>query len=251
MITVVMVRHQGNPKKFLFRVPDGHTIKDGMNVIVDTKHGMQEAVAITDSIDIESEEAARKLIAFDNAETIASETTSANGYGRLKLSIDLSQAASGTSFAQALFSWDYADTNSFAALTQNDINDGTNTAYQVEICRVSFYNGTISGIVSQIGGAIVNMAEHTHDYAAKSQANTAYLTVEGWEEDAANEVWTQTVNVTGVTASNNIISSPAPDYIEDASECGVYCYAQQNGSLIFVASSQPSRVVIMNILIVG
>lgn len=192
-----------------------------------------------------------RLIAFDNAETIASETTSANGYGRLKLSIDLSQAASGTSFAQALFSWDYADTNSFAALTQNDINDGTNTAYQVEICRVSFYNGTISGIVSQIGGAAVNMAEHTHDYAAKSQANTAYLTVEGWEEDAANAVWTQTVNVTGVTASNNVISSPAPDYIEDASECGVYCYAQQNGSLIFVASSQPSRVVIMNVLIVG
>ena len=61
MITVVMVRHQGNPKKFLFRVPDGHTIKDGMHVIVDTKHGMQEAVAITDSIDIESEEAAQKL----------------------------------------------------------------------------------------------------------------------------------------------------------------------------------------------
>lgn len=61
MITVVMVRHQGNPKKFLFRVPAGHTIKDGMHVIVDTKHGMQEAVAIADSIDIESEEAAQKL----------------------------------------------------------------------------------------------------------------------------------------------------------------------------------------------
>lgn len=61
MITVVMVRHQGNPKKFLFRVPDGHTIKDGMHVIVDTKHGMQKAVAIIDSIDIESEEAACKL----------------------------------------------------------------------------------------------------------------------------------------------------------------------------------------------
>lgn len=99
-----------------------------------------------------------RLIAFDNAETIASETTAANGYGRLKLSIDLSQAASGTSFAQALFSWDYAATNSFPALTQNDINDGTNTAYQVEICRVSFYNSTISGIVSQLGDAEIKSA---------------------------------------------------------------------------------------------
>ena len=61
MITVVMVRHQGNPKKFLFRVPDGHTIKDGMHVIVDTKHGMQEAITVADSIDIESEEATQKL----------------------------------------------------------------------------------------------------------------------------------------------------------------------------------------------
>ena len=61
MITVVMVRHQGNPKKFLFRVPDGHEIKEGMSVIVDTKHGMQEAITVADSIDIESEEAAQKL----------------------------------------------------------------------------------------------------------------------------------------------------------------------------------------------
>ena len=61
MITVVMVRHQGNPKKFLFRVPDGHEIKEGMSVIVDTKQGMQEAITVADSIDIESEEAARKL----------------------------------------------------------------------------------------------------------------------------------------------------------------------------------------------
>lgn len=61
MITVVMVKHKGNPKNFLFRVPDGHTIKDGMHVIVDTKHGMQEAITVADSIDIESEEAAQKL----------------------------------------------------------------------------------------------------------------------------------------------------------------------------------------------
>ena len=61
MITVVMVKHKGNPKKFLFRVPDGHEIKEGISVIVDTKHGMQEAITVADSIDIESEEAAQKL----------------------------------------------------------------------------------------------------------------------------------------------------------------------------------------------
>ena len=111
--------------------------------------------------------------------------------------------------------------------------------------------GTLPVAAGGTGGTTAAEARTGIGAAAASQAKTASLTVEGWEEDAANEVWTQTVNVTGVTASNNIISSPAPDYIEDASECGVYCYAQQNGSLIFVASSQPSRVVIMNVLIVG
>ena len=192
-----------------------------------------------------------RLIAFDNAETIASETTSANGYGRLKLSIDLSQAASGTSFAQALFSWDYADTNSFAALTQNDINDGTNTAYQVEICRVSFYNGTISGIVSQIGGSAVNMAEHTHDYAAKSQTKTASLTVEGWEEDAANAVWTQTVSVTGVTANSNIIVSPAPASHEAWGAAGIRATAQAAGTVTFACDTVPTEAITAQILIVG
>lgn len=192
-----------------------------------------------------------RLIAFDNAETIASETTAANGYGRLKLSIDLSQAASGTSFAQALFSWDYADTNSFAALTQNDINDGTNTAYQVEICRVSFYNGTISGIVSQIGGSAVNMAEHTHDYAAKSQTKTASLTVEGWEEDAANAVWTQTVSVTGVTANSNIIVSPAPASHEAWGAAGIRATAQAAGTVTFACDTVPTEAITAQILIVG
>ena len=188
-----------------------------------------------------------RLIAFDNAETIASETTSANGYGRLKLSIDLSQAASGTSFAQALFSWDYADTNSFAALTQNDINDGTNTAYQVEICRVSFYNGTISGIVSQIGGAAVNMAEHTHDYAAKSQAKTASLTVAGWDSTAK----TQTVNVTGVTANSNIIVTPAPASHEAWGTAGIRATAQASGTVTFTCATVPTEAITAQILIVG
>lgn len=99
-----------------------------------------------------------RLIEIESAETLETTTTAANGYGRLRLVIDLSIAASESSFTQGKFEWDYATTNSFPALTQNDINDGTNTAYQVEICRVSFANSQITGIVSQIGNAELKVA---------------------------------------------------------------------------------------------
>ena len=106
-----------------------------------------------------------RLIEIDSAETLQTATTAANGYGRLRLVIDLSIAASESSFTQGKFEWDYATTNSFPALTQNDINDGTNTAYQVEICRVSFANSQITGIVSQIGNAGLKVAAHASTHA--------------------------------------------------------------------------------------
>ena len=99
-----------------------------------------------------------RLIEIDSAETLQTANTAANGYGRLRLVIDLSIAASESSFTQGKFEWDYASTNSFSDTTQNDINDGTNTSYQVEICRVSFANSQITGIVSQIGNAELKVA---------------------------------------------------------------------------------------------
>ena len=106
-----------------------------------------------------------RMIEIDSAETLQTTTTAANGYGRLRLVIDLSIAASESSFTQGKFEWDYATTNSFPALTQNDINDGANTAYQVEICRVSFANSQITGIVSQIGNAGLKVAAHASTHA--------------------------------------------------------------------------------------
>ena len=106
-----------------------------------------------------------RLIEIDSAETLQTATTAANGYGRLRLAIDLSIAASESSFTQSKFEWDYATTNNFPALTQNDINDGANTAYHVEICRVSFANSRITGIVSQIGNARLKVAAHASTHA--------------------------------------------------------------------------------------
>ena len=61
MITVVLAKHNGSPKKYTFLVPSGHTIKNGQSIIVDTQHGMQTAVACSDSIDVASEESAKEL----------------------------------------------------------------------------------------------------------------------------------------------------------------------------------------------
>ena len=89
-------------------------------------------------------------IAVDNNETIASSPTYTNGYGRLKYVINLAAAASSSTFTQGATVWQYASTNSFAALTQQDINDGTSTTYEVEICRVKYTSGSITSIESKI-----------------------------------------------------------------------------------------------------
>ena len=89
-------------------------------------------------------------IAVDNNETIASSPTYSNGYGRLKYVINLGAAASSSTFTQGATAWQYASTNSFAALTQQDINDGTSTTYEIEICRVKYTSGSITSIESQI-----------------------------------------------------------------------------------------------------
>ena len=96
-----------------------------------------------------------RILAFDAAETVASDTTEAAGYGRLKLVIDLTQTASETEFAQYAWDWDYAATNSFPALTQDDINDGTHTEYEMIICIVQFSSSNIASITSDMAQAVV------------------------------------------------------------------------------------------------
>lgn len=94
-----------------------------------------------------------RMIAIDSDTTYTAAPTYSNGYGRLKLTIDLAAAPSEAFFAQGNIAWQYASTNSFAALVQEDINNGSENDYEIEICRVKFASGTISEIVSQIGGA--------------------------------------------------------------------------------------------------
>lgn len=112
-------------------------------------------------------------IAVDGITTITTSPTYTNGYGRLKYVIDLSQAASDTTFTQGSTVMEYAATNSFSALTQQDINDGTSTLYEVEICRVQYTSGSITSVVSEIGAATNNQGITPSQIGAASATDMA------------------------------------------------------------------------------
>lgn len=60
---------------------------------------------------------------------------------------------------------------------------------------------------------------------------------------------TQTINVTGVTASNNVIVAPAPASQADYTSAGIMCTAQGAGTLTFTCTSTPASDLTVNVLI--
>ena len=72
---------------------------------------------------------------------------------------------------------------------------------------------------------------------------TVTLTSAWWSSNS------QTVSATGVTATNDVIVSPAPTDIADYADCGVYCSAQGSGTLTFGCDSTPSGDIVVNVLI--
>lgn len=75
---------------------------------------------------------------------------------------------------------------------------------------------------------------------------TATLTVAGWTGSEAP--FTQTVNVSGVTASNIVIISPAPADAADYGAAGCYCSAQGSGTLTFECDTKPDGALAVNVL---
>ena len=89
----------------------------------------------------------------------------------------------------------------------------------------------------------------TRSWAAPSgggsaTATTATLLDSGWSSNS------QTVNVTGVTASNNVIVSAAPASQSDYSACGIICTAQGAGTLTFTCDTVPATSITVNVLII-
>ena len=81
-------------------------------------------------------------------------------------------------------------------------------------------------------------------YPATNRIQAAVtLTTNGWSNKE------QTVSVSGVTASNAVIVSPAPTSIKAYSKYGIYCSEQASGTLTFVCDKTPSEGVVVNVLI--
>lgn len=73
---------------------------------------------------------------------------------------------------------------------------------------------------------------------------TATLAVNDWSSN------TQTINVTGVTASNNVIVAAAPASQADYTSAGILCTAQGAGTLTFTCTTTPSSAITVNVLII-
>lgn len=81
--------------------------------------------------------------------------------------------------------------------------------------------------------------------AATTPATMPELTVADWSSN------TQTVTVTGVTASNIVIVSPAPASAADYAAAGIVCTAQAADSLTFTCDTVPTNAITVNVVILG
>ena len=82
--------------------------------------------------------------------------------------------------------------------------------------------------------------------ALASTVKTVLRPASGW---SGSTTFQQAVTVSGVTASNTILVSPAPGDFEDYTENQVHCTAQGDNTLTFSCAYQPSGNITVNLVI--
>lgn len=87
------------------------------------------------------------------------------------------------------------------------------------------------------------------DYAAPSVAKSVTLAASGWTGSEAP--FTQTVNVTGATATNVKVVSPAYASVDEYAACGVKAAAEGAGTITFACTTVPENDLTINIAILG
>lgn len=113
----------------------------------------------------------------------------------------------------------------------------TDTTYGTTYAAESVPNNTT--FATQ--GSVYNV----YNAATKHTTATASLTVAGWSSNS------QAVTVSGVTASNTVIVSPAPASVAAWAAAGVYCSAQAANKLTFACSTTPTAALTANVVIMN
>lgn len=109
-------------------------------------------------------------------------------------------------------------------------------------------NITVSGMLKGTGESVV-AAQAGADYASPAISRTATLGVAAWT--GAEAPFQQTVSVSGATANNPKVISPAYASIAEYAACGVKAAAEGAGTITFACDVAPENDLIVNILIVG
>ena len=104
---------------------------------------------------------------------------------------------------------------------------------------------TVQGIVKGDGAGGVSAAQSGVDFALPATLYTATLTVAGWSDKS------QTVTVTGVTTTNNILVMPQKASSEDYYTAEVEAIVQATDSLTFACETVPTVALIVDIIILG
>ena len=116
----------------------------------------------------------------------------------------------------------------------SDINAGTLDAARLPVVPVD-KGGT--------GAATADEARASLGAEGKHTTSSVTLTASGWSSNS------QTISVSGMTATLDVVVSPAPDSYEDWGNAGVFCSAQGAGTLTFSCKEAPSSSLTANLLI--
>ena len=102
-----------------------------------------------------------------------------------------------------------------------------------------------AAVKASTGQALAEGEYWTRVMQTNRRSATATLTVAGWSGNR------QTLNVAGVTASNDIIVFPTSECAEEWGNCSIVPASQASGAIVFECNGAPSKNIVVNILIFG
>ena len=118
------------------------------------------------------------------------------------------------------------------------------TVDNVSGINVHYDDGTVDGVTLFFadGAGLSTVKTAIEAEIPAITALTLTLVVANWSSDA------QTLTATGVTASSNVVISPAPASMDDYVSAGIKCTAQSANSLTFTCDTVPTNDISVNVL---